>query len=87
MAVNVAEVAAAATTTDAGTGNADVLSDERATALPPTGAGWVSPTVQVVVDPDVTLAGAHVSVWTAGLGVTVTVAVVLPASAAVTVTV
>lgn len=39
VAVNVAEFAAAATTTDAGTGNAVVLSDESATVLPPAGAG------------------------------------------------
>jgi len=44
-------------------------------------------TVHVVETPDITLAGAHASVETAGIGVTVTLAVVLPPSVAVTVTV
>jgi hypothetical protein len=33
------DVAAAGTVTDVGTGNAEVLSDDTATALPPAGAG------------------------------------------------
>jgi hypothetical protein len=44
-------------------------------------------TVHVVDAPDVTLVGAHASEDTEGLGVTVTVPVVLPPSVAVTVTV
>ena len=44
-------------------------------------------TVHVVDRPDITLAGEHASVETAGLGVTVTLAVVLPPRVAVTVTV
>jgi len=43
--------------------------------------------VQVVATPEVTLAGAHASDDTRGLGITVTVAVTLPPSVAVTVTV
>ena len=43
--------------------------------------------VHVVDAPDTTVAGEHASVDTAGLGVTVTLAVVLPPSVAVTVTV
>jgi len=44
-------------------------------------------TVHVVEAPDTTVAGEHASVDTAGLGVTVTLVVVLPPSVAVTVTV
>jgi hypothetical protein len=44
-------------------------------------------TVHVVLAPDVTLEGAHARDETLGPGVTVTVAVVLPPSVAVTVTV
>jgi hypothetical protein len=47
----------------------------------------VSVIVQVVAAPDVRLEGVHASDATLGLGVTVTVAVVLPPSVAVTVTV
>ena len=47
----------------------------------------ISVTVHVVLAPDVTLEGAHASDETLGAGVTVTVAVVLPPSVAVTVTV
>jgi hypothetical protein len=43
--------------------------------------------VQLVVAPGVRLAGVHASAETLGLGATVTVAVVLPPSVAVTVTV
>jgi hypothetical protein len=38
VAVNVADVAAAGTVTEAGTGSAVVLLDARATTLPPVGA-------------------------------------------------
>jgi hypothetical protein len=44
-------------------------------------------TVQVVVAPDIRLAGVHASAETPGLGVTVTVAVALPLSVAVSATV
>jgi hypothetical protein len=44
-------------------------------------------TVHVVLAPDVTLEGAHATDETLGPGVTVTVAVVLPPSVAVTMTV
>ena len=44
-------------------------------------------TVHVVEAPDTTVAGEHASADTAGLGVMVTLAVVLPPSVAVTVTV
>jgi hypothetical protein len=43
--------------------------------------------VQEVTTPDITLAGAHASDATRGVGVTVTVAVALPPSVAVNVTV
>jgi len=47
VALNVAEVAAAATVTDAGTVRVALVS-VRATAAPPLGAGWVKVTVQVL---------------------------------------
>ena len=87
VAVNVVEVVAAGTVTEAGTGNAMLLFDPTVTTLPPLGAGWISAIVHVIAAPDVTLAGAHASEDTLGLGATVTVAVVLPPSVAVMVTV
>jgi hypothetical protein len=87
VAVNVAELVVAATTTDAGTGNAVVLSDESATVLPPAGAGWVRLTVHVVADPDVRFAGTHASDETPGAGATVTVNVASPPSVALTIAV
>jgi hypothetical protein len=87
VAMKLAEVALAGTVTDAGTGSAAVLLDVNATALPPDGAAWLSVTVQVVAAPDVTVDGAQASDDTRTTGVTVTVAVTLPPSVAVTVTV
>jgi hypothetical protein len=87
LAVNVVDVVLAGTLIEAGTGNAVVLFDEIPTVLPPVRAGWSSVTVQVVDVPEVTLVGAHARDVTAGLGVTVTAAVVLPPSVAVSVTV
>ena len=47
VTVKAAEVAAAATVTDGGVVNIELLSDS-VTAAPPVGAGWVSVTVQVL---------------------------------------
>jgi hypothetical protein len=58
VAVNVAEFALAATTTDAGTVKEALLS-ERATAAPPVGAAWLRVTVHVLAAPGLTLAGLH----------------------------
>ncbi|HUI58056.1 MAG TPA: hypothetical protein VLY04_23945 [Bryobacteraceae bacterium] len=58
VALKVAEVAPAATVTDAGTVNAVLLLDN-ATALPPAGAAWFSVTVQVLEALGPTLAGLH----------------------------
>ena len=78
----------AGTTTDAGTANAAGLLDPIATMLPLAGAARLKVTVQVVVPPAWALVGAHASDETlGGGGVTVTVAVVLAPSVAVTVTV
>jgi hypothetical protein len=85
--MNVADVAAADTVTDAGVGIAVLLSEASATVLPPAGAGWVRVTVHVVEAPDTRLVGLHESADTDGLGVTTTIAVVLPPSVAVSVTV
>jgi len=87
VTVNVADVAAAGTVTDAGAGSAAVLLDDRATRLPPVGAAWFKLTVHVLAAPEITLEGAQTSDATRGLGVTVTVALVLIPSVAVTVTV
>jgi hypothetical protein len=87
VAVNIAEVAVAGTATDAGTGSAVVLFDPSVTVLPPAGAGRVRVTVHVVAPPGLRLVGLQTSDDTAGFGVTVTVAVVLPPSVAVRVTV
>jgi len=62
FAVKLAVVAPAATVTEAGTVSAVVLLSERLTTVPPLGAVVESVTVQVDVDPDVTLAGAQLSV-------------------------
>jgi hypothetical protein len=87
VAVNIAEVAVAGTVTDAGTGSAVVLFEASVTVLPPVGAGKVRVTVHVVEPPGLRLVGLQTSDETAGFGVTVTVAVVLPPSVAVWVTV
>ncbi len=67
VTVNAADVAAAGTVTDVGTGSALALLDESATMLPPTGAACVRVTVHVVDRPDTTLAGTHASEATLGL--------------------
>ena len=65
-----------------------VLLEPSVTVLPPVGAGWFRVTVQIVEMPIVRLSGLQTSEPTLGpLGVTVTVAVVLPPSVAVSVTV
>jgi len=88
VAVNVVEVAPAATVTDAGTGNAVVLFEAVVIVLPPLGAGCVSVTVHVVAVPVGRLVGTQASDDTLRLGAAVTVAVaVLEPRVAVTVTV
>lgn len=86
VAGNVVDVAFAGTVTDVCTGNAAALLDESATVLPPAGAGWFKLAVHVVDVPDTKVAGAQVSDDTLTIGVTLTVAVVLPPRAAVTTT-
>ena len=87
VAVNVVDVAPAGTTVEVGTDSAVVLLDASPTVLPPVGAVWSRVTVQVVAAPETMLDGAHASDETLGLGVTFTVAVALPPSVAVRVTV
>ena len=58
VAVNVADVAAAATVTDAGTVRIELVL-VRVTLAPPAGAGWVKATVQVVEELGPTLVGEH----------------------------
>jgi len=58
VAANVAEMAPAAKVTEAGTVSEALLS-ERATTVPPAGAGWFSVTVQVPALPDDRLEGLH----------------------------
>ena len=83
-----ADVVAGCTATEAGTGSAVASLDARATVLPPAGAARSRAIVHVVEPPVIRLAGVHASDDTAGLiGETVTVAVALPPSTAVTVTV
>src|SRR6185369_8086471 len=73
---------------DPATGSAVVLFDDRMTVAPPAGADWVRLTLQTVDAPEVRIDGEHASDETLGApGVTVTVAVALPPSVAVTVTV
>jgi hypothetical protein len=61
VAVKLAVEELPATVTEAGTVSAVVLLSEILTAVPPLGAVAESVTVQVDVDPDVTLAGAQLS--------------------------
>ena len=58
VTLKVAEVAAAATVTDAGTARLALLFAS-ATLAPPVGAGWVSMTVQVLEEFGPRLAGAQ----------------------------
>jgi hypothetical protein len=87
VAVNVADVVPADTVTDAGTGSAVVLVEESVTALPPAEAAWFNVAVHVVAAPELMVGGVHASDDTLALGVTVTVAVLLPPNVAVRVTV
>jgi len=87
VAVNVAEPFVAGTVTEAGTDRTLASADVSVTRLPPVGAARLSVTVHAVAAPGARLTGAHASDDTVGLGVTVTVAVVLPPSVAVNETV
>jgi hypothetical protein len=58
--LNVAEVAAAATVTEAGTVRLELLFD-RLTLAPPVGAAWVNLTVQVLEEFGPRLVGLHAS--------------------------
>jgi hypothetical protein len=87
VAVKFADVAPAATVTEAGTGRAALL-EESATEAPPVNAARDRVTVQVEVPANVTELGEQDRPETAGAGgVTVTLAVALPFRVAVTVTV
>ena len=87
VAVKFATVAPAATVTDAGTVRVALL-EESPTEAPPVRAADVSVTVQEEVAPEVTELGEHDRPETAGAGgVTVTVAVAVPFSVPVKVTV
>ena len=65
MALKVAELVPAATVADAGSVRYELLS-ESATTLPPAGAAWFNVIVQVVDEPELTLAGLQVKPDTAG---------------------
>jgi len=58
VALNVADFAAAATVTDAGTASVELVFD-RVTPAPPGGAGWVRVTVQLVDEFGPRLMGLH----------------------------
>jgi hypothetical protein len=88
--VKLAEVAVAATVTDAATGRTPALLDERPTMEPPVGAAEDNVTLHVVVAPDIMEFGEHTRPETmvvAAGGVTVTEVVALPFRVAVSVTV
>ena len=74
VALNVAEVAAAATVTEAGTVRVELVFDS-ATLAPPLGAGWVSVTVQVLEEFGPRLVGLHASEDTSTGATRLTVAV------------
>ena len=87
VAVKFAVVAPAVTVTEAGTVRA-ALFEESPTEVPPVRAARFSVTVQLEAEPGATELGEHDRPDTAGgTGVTVTEAVALPFSVAVTVTV
>jgi len=87
VAKNVAEVVPAATVTDTGTLRAALLL-VRATLAPPVGAACVKPTVQVLVEFELKLAGLQVNDETCTRVVRLTFAVAeLPLYAAVMVAV
>src|SRR5689334_8094731 len=77
VALNVAEVAPAATLTEAGT-LSSVLLDDRLTAAPPDAAAVVKVTVQLLTAPDDMLGGVHWSADTVAGGVTVSWPILLP---------
>jgi hypothetical protein len=60
VAVNIAEVAEAATAADAGTVSAEFVFD-KATLMPPLGAACVRTTVQVLEELELIAAGVHES--------------------------
>ena len=73
VAKKVAEIAAAATVTDAGTVRMELVF-VRVTIAPPVGAGWVRVTVQVLVELGPTLVGVQANKETcteAGLSATI----------------
>ena len=76
VALKVADVAAAVTMTDAGTVSVELVF-VRVTLAPPTGAGWVKFTVQVLEELGPRLVGLQASEET-NTGVTVSVSVPLP---------
>ena len=87
VALKFAVVAPAATVTDAGTVSAALL-EESPTDAPPVRAARFSVTVQLEAEPGPMELGEHDRPDTAGcMGVTVTEAVALPFSVAVTITV
>jgi hypothetical protein len=72
--VKVVEVALAGTITEgAGTGSRLLLL-AKFTSVPPLGAGWFSVTLQVVADPEFTLAGLQISDDKPTIGARLTVA-------------
>ena len=70
-------VAPAATVTEDGSVSAVLLS-ERETVVPPEGAACEIVTVQLVVPPELTVAGVHCKPVTVACGATVTAAVAAP---------
>lgn len=87
VAVNVTELVAPGTVTEAGTGSALMLFDAKATALPLAGAIWFSVTVHVVAAPDVRLVGLQTTEDTLGGAATVTDVLALPPKVAVSTTI
>ena len=78
VALNVADVAAAATVTDVGTVNV-VLVFVSATVLPPAGAAWFSMTVQLLAPLGPKVVGLQANVATCiGANVIVTLCELLP---------
>ena len=73
VTLKVAEVADAATVTDAGVVRTELLS-ERVTLAPPDGAAWVKVTVHVLEELGPRLAGLHASEETVVCGARLTVA-------------
>jgi hypothetical protein len=73
VTLKVADVAAAATVTDAGTVNV-ALEFARVTLAPPVGAAWVRVTVQVLEELAATLEGLQVNVETSTGATRLTVA-------------